>query len=69
MERNSPVVPIFGDAQDNVARYTQNSEILFRKISVHIDSAPGSFGFWSKGKRPQAFDFSYFLLYQAFNVN
>ena len=41
-----PVVPIFMERWYKHASYTQNSENLFKKISVQFDSSPEIFGFF-----------------------
>ena len=52
MEQNFLVVPIFWNVSTSQS-YTQNSEILFWKMSVQFDSFPPNFRkFWLNGKRP-----------------
>ena len=48
MERNFPVIPIFRNLKANLARYTQNFGMKFRKMTVPFTLHPGISGIFGR---------------------
>ena len=51
MERNFPVIPIFRNFRANLARYSQNFGMKFRKMSVLFVPQPGISGIFGRMNR------------------